>query len=44
MKTVFSVGSAPRLYEDTRPAEEITEGVLLRWQSKMIEKRWQQVS
>jgi hypothetical protein len=29
METVFSVGSAPRLYkEDTRPTETITERVL----------------
>jgi hypothetical protein len=28
MKTVFSIGSAPRLHnEDPRPAEGITEGV-----------------
>jgi hypothetical protein len=40
METVFSVGSAPRLYnENARPAGRRAEEV---WslQSKMIEKRW----
>jgi hypothetical protein len=42
MKIVFSAGSAPRLYnEDPRPAEIIIEGVPLRRQYKVIEKRWQ---
>jgi hypothetical protein len=39
METVFSVGSASRLYnEDPRLAE-----IKLRWQSKMIQRRWQRV-
>jgi hypothetical protein len=43
MKTVFSVGAAPRLYkEDLRPAEKYNRGSLLRRQSKTVEKRWQE--
>jgi hypothetical protein len=39
MKTVFSVGSAPRLYnEDARPAVKIIENVSLSWQSGCEEK------
>jgi hypothetical protein len=43
METVFSVGSAPRLYnEDPRPAANIIEGVSEDGSPKMIEKRWQE--
>jgi hypothetical protein len=44
METVFSVGSAPRLYnKDPRPAEGIIERLSLDG-SGMIEKRWQRKS
>jgi hypothetical protein len=42
MEKLFSIGSAPRLYnEDPRSAEIIIEEVTLRRQLKMTEKRWQ---
>jgi hypothetical protein len=45
METVFSVGSAPRLYnEDHRPAENNNCGSFLRRQSKMTDKKWQRVN
>jgi hypothetical protein len=44
METAFSFGSVLRLYnEDPKPAEKIIEGVSLRRQSTIIEKRWKSV-